>query len=311
MRRVALLAVVLLGGCPVSGYSRREPVEPPTVPTSIAGLNTQWDDYNAAKPPGLDQIIYSTNRGSEGKHLDVWIAEVQLGKQPHVLGEPRPYAPELMSPADERGPLQMSIADFTTDTTHGGGALVFSSARDGGAGGLDLYWAHTNPPAVHRLEHLSSVANDAYLTAKFGDVMHPRTLFASDRTGTGYDIYEAQWDSYQIAGPPLLVKKVDALSSDADDSAPFAASRGDYRSADIVFASKREGGRGGWDIWCSHYDGTTYSAPAPLTFANSEHDEFRPSVADAQFLVFSSNRPGGRGGYDLYTMRFDGCPKTR
>ncbi|HEY5923211.1 MAG TPA: hypothetical protein VIV11_16140, partial [Kofleriaceae bacterium] len=165
-------------------------------------------------------------------------------------------------------------------------------------------------PIVHRLEHLSSSANDAYLTTKFGDVSRPRVLFASDRTGTGYDIYEALWDSYQIGGPPLIVKKVDALSTSADDNAPFAASR-DYVSADIVFASKRDGGRGGWDIWCSHYEGTTYSPPVPLAIANSEHDEFRPSVAEGRFLVFSSNRPGGRGGYDLYTVRFDGCPQTR
>ncbi|HEY5921745.1 MAG TPA: hypothetical protein VIV11_08745, partial [Kofleriaceae bacterium] len=227
MRRAAWL-VLVLAGCPSSFYPRREPVEPPAVPTPIEGLNTEWDDYNAAKPPGLDQILYSTNRGSQGKQLDVWITSVQLSQQPHVVGEPRPYAPELMSPDDERGPLEMSVVDFTNESMNNGAALVFTSARSGGAGGLDLYWAETYPaPVVHRLEHLSSLANDAYLTTKFGEVTRPRVLFASDRTGTGYDIYEALWDSYQISGPPLIVKKLDALSSSADDSAPFAASRSD------------------------------------------------------------------------------------
>jgi hypothetical protein len=308
MTRVTWLVLVVLGGCPRM-HPRHGPIEPPAVPTPIEGLNSQWDDYNAAKRPDVDQLLYSTNRGSQGKDLDVWVTTVQWGPQPRVLGEPQPFEPELMSPADERGPLQMSVADLTADALNRGAALVFASARSGGAGGLDLYWAQTHPPAVHRLEHLSSVANDAYLTTKFGSVSRPRVLFASDRTGGGYDIYEALFESYQIGGPPLIVKKVDALSSSADDSAPFAASN-DYVSADIVFASKRDGGRGGWDIWCSHYDGTTYAPPVALGIANSEHDEFRPSLA-GRFLVFSSNRPGGRGGYDLYTVRFDGCAPAR
>ena len=276
--------------------------------TPIEGLNTKWDDYNAAKRPGLDSIVYSTNRGSQGKDLDVWIATLQWGKHPKVVSDARPYAPELMSPADERGPLEMSNRDFEADPTYSSSALVFSSARDGGAGGLDLYWGETQAPAVHRLEHLSSSANDAYMTQKFGEVLKPRVLFASDRGGTGYDIYDAQWESYAIGGAPVSVTKVDALSSSADDNAPYVVAGGDYKTADVVFASKREGGAGGWDIWCSHFDGTTWATPVAVVIANSEQDEFRPSIAEWQFLVFSSNRPGGKGGYDLYTVKWTGCP---
>lgn len=309
MLRAGSVLLVLLGGCFLF-YPSYEPVYPPTAPTPIKGLNTPWDDYNAAKRPGLGQLVYSTNRGSQGGDLDVWIAYVQWGQQPRAIGEPRPYEPELMSLTDERGPLQLSTADFmASEGASSREALAFTSARDGGAGGLDLYWAQIGPPIVHRLEHLSSAANDAYLTTKFGDVIHPHVLFASDRGGAGYDIYEAAWDSYQIGGPPLYVRKVGALSSIADDNAPFVARQRDYVSADVVFASKRAGGLGGWDIWCSHYDGKTYASPVPIAIANTKYDEFRPSIADGnpQFLVFSSNRPGGVGGYDLYTVKFEGC----
>ena len=303
----AVWLVVLVGCGPI--YKRHDPVEPPDKPVPFAGINTQWDDYNASKPPGLDTIIYSTNRGSEGKDLDVWTVGVRLDVVPKVLGEPRPVEPALMSSADERGPLHESIATFEM-RERGGGALAFSSARDGGAGGLDLYWAETDPPVVHRLEHLSSTANDAYLTHVFGESTKHRALFASDRGGSGYDIYEAQWDGYQIGGPPLFVRRVEALSSTADDSAPFIASQ-TYTTTDVVFASKRDGGLGGWDLYCSHFDGTSWSTPRPIGNANTEHDEFRPSIADdRRFLIFSSNRPGGAGGYDLYTVRFTSCAQS-
>ena len=298
------MTLALLGAC--GPKYRREVIVPPALPTPIDGLNTEWDDYNAARPPGLDYILFSTNRGSHGGNLDVYAASLKWGPQPRVLAAPAPYAPALMSAADERGPLLMSLADVV-EPGASGNVLVFASARPGGAGGLDLYWGEIEPPVVHKLEHLSSTANDVYVTYKFGEVMRPHALFASDRAGTGYDIYEAIWDSYQIGGSPLSVTKLDALSSSADDSAPFVTAG--YGATDVVFASKREGGRGGWDIWCSHYDGSTYSPPVAVEIANSEHDEFRPSLAGS-ILVFSSNRPGGRGGYDLYAVKFDRCGRA-
>ncbi|MFN0246566.1 MAG: hypothetical protein ACKV2T_06635 [Kofleriaceae bacterium] len=121
----------------------------------------------------------------------------------------------------------------------------------------------------------------------------------------GYDIYEAIWNGYQIAGPPVIVKRVDALSSTEDDNAPFVAEH----SADMVFASKRDGGLGGWDLYCARWDEATgWTAPVALSEANSPSDEFRPSIADdRRFLIFSSKRPGGAGGFDLYTVKFEGC----
>jgi hypothetical protein len=79
-----------------------------------------------------------------------------------------------------------------------------------------------------------------------------------------------------------------------------------------VFASNRPGGPGGYDLYCANRHDGRWQAPRPLPF-NTAADEFRPSllvIGDARFLIFSSNRPGGAGGFDLYTVRFDACPVT-
>jgi hypothetical protein len=315
-----LLGAIVVVAAFGSGCARRGPgpsvsppiVTPPTIPTAIAGINTKWDDFNAAKPANSLGLVYSTNRGSEGHDLDVFAADVAWGPKPSATGEPVRFSPALMSSADERGPILLPAAQWT------GGrpweeVLLFASGREGGKGGLDLYWAgpcpgnqHDCPGAPQNLAELNSAANDAYLTLPFRG---RRVLFASDRDG-GYDIHEASWkDGAKYTDAPASVRKVAALSTDADDTAPYVAEFGDR--IEVVFVSKRDGGSGGYDIWCSRLEGESWAAPVNLAAGiNSPGDEFRPSVfrvENASFLVFSSNRPGGEGGFDLYTVSYPGC----
>ena len=80
----------------------------------------------------------------------------------------------------------------------------------------------------------------------------------------------------------------------------------------IVFCSKREGSYGGFDLYYSEYNGTGWSAPANLgTRVNSEYNEYRPVIHylpdfKHDLLIFSSDRPGGQGGFDLY---YAGIPR--
>jgi len=69
----------------------------------------------------------------------------------------------------------------------------------------------------------------------------------------------------------------------------------------IVWGSPdREGGPGGWDLWqATRRDGRWQDArPLPL---DTPAKEFDPAFsADGRWLYFFSDRPGGRGGDDLY-----------
>ena len=77
----------------------------------------------------------------------------------------------------------------------------------------------------------------------------------------------------------------------------------------IVWGSTdRIGGAGGWDLWqATLKDGRWQDArPVPL---NSKANDFDPLFsANGRWLYFFSNRPGGRGGDDLYRapVRADG-----
>jgi WD40-like Beta Propeller Repeat len=73
------------------------------------------------------------------------------------------------------------------------------------------------------------------------------------------------------------------------------------------FSSNRPGGLGGFDLWTLGWNDTLGSWGSPLNCGptvNTAFDEIDPYSAVGEGVVFfSSNRPGGLGGYDLYFAR--------
>jgi hypothetical protein len=74
----------------------------------------------------------------------------------------------------------------------------------------------------------------------------------------------------------------------------------------MVYA--REGKDGSEDLFLRHWDGTTWSISRPMRALNSNFEETSPSLSgDGDFLYFTSDRPGGRGGYDIWVAKWDGA----
>lgn len=79
----------------------------------------------------------------------------------------------------------------------------------------------------------------------------------------------------------------------------------------IIFASNREGGFGGYDLYLSVLDGANWSIPLNLgPTVNSPYDELCPYMtSDGRHLYYSSDRVGGLGGYDVFYQSFS--PESR
>jgi peptidoglycan-associated lipoprotein len=124
--------------------------------------------------------------------------------------------------------------------------------------------------------------------------------FVSDMAGGqgGKDIWKSTYDkkSKEWGAPVNLGNKI---NSDEDDMFPYITS-----DNTLYFSSKGRMGMGGLDIFMSKLSDDTWSEPVNMKHPiNTSADDFAfvidETTGDRGFL--SSNRPGGKGGDDIYT----------
>jgi hypothetical protein len=141
------------------------------------------------------------------------------------------------------------------------------------------------------------------------DIGIPSLFFGSNRAGGlgGFDVYISNLQANGSFGPGFLIAE---LSSPYADFRPAVRPNG----LELFLDSDRPGppgmaGIGLRDLWGSTR--STVSAPWSIPVhlgpvVNGEFDDIFPALAsDGATLIFSSDRPGGFGGTDLYVSSRD------
>jgi len=106
------------------------------------------------------------------------------------------------------------------------------------------------------------------------------------------------WSFYDFARWPTISPLYG--NSDSQDLGAVVAVDG----SSLYFHSDRPGGAGGFDLWTTVRDtlADDWAEPNYMSrIVNSAYDDEWPCIsADGLTLLFASNRPEGRGGYDLW-----------
>ncbi len=298
----------------------------PEEPVNLGEINSPYDDINSDIPFISHQVplVFSTNRANPQTrdfNLTVSFIDFNWDKSEGVL---RVYPSNTLFDSDfesfrdmvrrtesstnEKGPY--SFFDSPSDRL-----LLYSREVDG------VYSIFVEPERVDFSDRMIQS-----FRMKKGDSheMYPSfygkefvkgaeatfngrpelMLFSSNQDGQ-FDIYEANVPSSQsvllflLKSDPKTIRKL-SLNTNSNDHMPFVF--GDL----LVFASDRPGGYGGYDLYFSKKTVSGWSEPVNLgPQINSAYDEYRPVVSSHpeftnQLMIFSSNRPGGMGGFDLY-----------
>ncbi|MBE0676608.1 MAG: PD40 domain-containing protein [Bacteroidales bacterium] len=292
----------------------------PDTAYNLDAINTEYDDYNS----DLDwvgtsfAIIFSSNRTTSGGKFDFVTGALSFGFERY-----EGYFSIESDMIDDFFLTGLTEAANTEGDDFGPFRFVstldayeyFLYTSEGPGGDLDIMYLKYLPQlgsiipdfgAPVPANILNSDSDDGYIAF---DVSETRIFFNSDREGQ-FNIYTIEKPvSYNIddwlALDPATPVKIDSINSEYDDKCPIVS-----RNV-MVFTSNRPGGMGGFDLYYSIYKDGKWGSPVNFgPTVNSDADEYRPILGyhpdfTNLFLVFSSNRSGGKGGYDLYFAGVD------
>ena len=272
--------------------------EPRLVEGGVSGPESF--DYEPRVDPFGEILVFT--RDLPGRNADLWVSRKERGR----WLEPAPFV-AVNSEASELG------ASFSPD----GSLLYFYSDRKGGLGGYDIWVSELTEDGWALPRNLGSAVNSSW--NEMNPASHPggkAVYFVSDRrpgesepplwkSTVRSNLRVADWDLYVAEleeredgeavilpdGEEAAVVQEEAANDEtgeedsgvaetpAGEDTPLAA---EEKAAAVVFGAAR-----------------------PVTELNTRgYAEGTPEVSPlGDFLYFSSNRPGGQGGFDLYRAR--------
>jgi outer membrane protein OmpA-like peptidoglycan-associated protein len=199
--------------------------------------------------------------------------------------------------------VNTSLNEGAQSISPDGSWLVFTACNrddDGAQGSCDLYWSQLKNTGWTTPKPFSSAINSNDWDAQPTIGADNKTLiFASSRPGTlgKLDLWESvrqadgKWSKPQNLGP--------SLNTEGNEHMPFLHPDGQT----LYFASDNLPGMGGNDIFVARRqpDGS-WGAPQNLGYPiNTKGEEGMLVVSlDGATAYFASNRPGGKGGIDIY-----------
>jgi len=299
----------------------------PATPQNFKQVNSSGDDYNSDLDYDWSEkyftLIFSTNRKIAGDFdficydCMVYSSLISGEFEMHADFDDKGFVDPFNTTGNELGPCFMydPAKGFfdPTQLTDAQKRFFYASDKDGS---LDIYWAalevDDNEFVISgepvELSEINSGSDDAYPTIIYDNQNRTEVLYFTSDRGDNFDIYKATGNPNKLINQStgVVIERVEALSTVSEDKCPY------IRDDMMVFASDRAGGFGGFDLWYSKYVNNQWSAPVNFGDAiNTEYDEYRPVIADMDseyflnnflnnLMIFSSDRPGGKGGFDLY-----------
>ena len=211
--------------------------------------------------------------------------------------------PQITTPTNI-SELNSSASDYAPFIMPDGRTIYFSSSREGGYGGEDIYYSTLENGYWSSPKNLGPPINSRYNEGAMCLSPDGRTMYITicgrpDSYGE-CDIYVSYKEGETWTEPQNLGKNVNSTWWDGH---PSLSPSGDT----LFFASNRFGGFGGMDIYFTYKTETGWAKAKNFGYPiNNARDQTSPFLhIDGKTLYFSSAGHGGLGGLDVFFTRYD------
>lgn len=267
---------------------------------NVAELNSPQDEIAPTITTDGAEIIFSSNRpnGNETNEIgeydhDIYTSILQNGKWTQL--------------GPINGEVNTSLDDIVNNLSYDGTKMLMHKENDGQT---DIYesklsGANWSTPELMHYNISTKRTNDMY-----GSYSHD-----------GYSIFFARGNENLSKGTNLMYSGMQS-KMDKDYKTATIISQINSRFNDgpiylhidgktMYIASQGHESIGGYDIFVSKKVQGSWSRPENLGYPiNTPYDDFFfASTANGKYAYISSNRLGGKGGFDIYKVTYWGAPK--
>jgi outer membrane protein OmpA-like peptidoglycan-associated protein/tetratricopeptide (TPR) repeat protein len=268
---------------------------------NVPTLNSEFDEISPSITTDGSELILTSNRPNGhatnevgGYDKDIYTASLSDGK--------------WSTPKAITGPINSDGDDVSNSMNYDGTKLllhrlvngqydIFESKLSG------LNWS--NPTPAH-FAISSTKANEQYGTYS-DDGWSIYFMRDNDSRANGFDIMYSSMQS-KLQKDYMAATMIPTVNSKFNDGPIYLHIDGET----MYIASEGHESIGGYDIFVSKKVGGQWSKPVNMGYPiNTPYDDFFfASTANGKFAYISSNRAGGKGGYDIYKVTFWGPEKS-
>lgn len=266
----------------------------------VPELNTSANDFAPSISTDGSELILTSNR-ENGHPIN------EFGSYDNDIYSSTLNNGVWSAPKQLAGGVNSLLDDISNNLSFDGTKMLLH--RESG-GQKDIYESRLkgttwSDPKIFNFQISSPKANEQY--ASYSDdgwsLYYTRD---NDNRGSGFDIYQSGMQSklnqdYQ-AGVTMI-----QMNSKFNDGPIYLTIDGET----MYIASEGNESIGGYDIFVSRKYRGVWTTPENLGYPiNTPYDDFFfAPTANGKFAYISSNRAGGKGGYDIYKVTFWGPEK--
>ncbi len=268
---------------------------------NLAEINTEFDDFAPSVTLDGEEMVFTSNRPNGntpdevGEYdYDIYITSFENGK--------------WKKPVKAQGMINTDKDEISNNLHYNGQRMLIS--KKSANGDYDIYetflkgdqWSEP----INFSANINLKTNEMYASYSPTDVW---VYFIKDNPNgqNGFDVYQSgvMNKPQRKYGTPTPLQNANTSFNEG----PI------YMHPDgktMYFASEGFNSMGGYDIFMCKNERGNWSTPINLGYPiNTPYDDFFfAATANGKYAYITSNRAGGKGGYDVYKVTFWGEEKT-
>ena len=250
-------------------------------PVNITNLNSSADDFAPAWDRYRNIMYFNSESSSRSLYYNVEIIDS------NTFSEPKPALGRINNKSENQ-----SFFSLINENS----ALISRFRMGNRRSYLNIYETNYRKKSWEEPLLVESLSTDNFVSHPSVSPDATYMVFVTDKSADNGDT--DLWIAYRQGNDSWGgLEELSEINTLGNEITPYLAS-----PDTLYFSSDGLGGPGGYDVYMTVRENGIWQNPYPVTEINTEYNESDFTLLPSDLAVFASDRPGGKGGLDIYSI---------